>query len=73
MLQKCCLDSGKDWDEGVPSALFAKQESLQFSPAEFDHSVCGPVKVLKESCEADLPNVSMNVFDYVSSLHERWH
>ncbi|KAI2660984.1 Retrovirus-related Pol polyprotein [Labeo rohita] len=38
MLRKYCLDTAKDWDEGVPLVLFAVretvQESLGFSPAE---------------------------------------
>ena len=38
LLRKYCLDSEKDWDEGVPLILFAAretvQESLGFSPAE---------------------------------------
>lgn len=37
MLRKYCLDTGKDWDEGVPLVPFAVreavQESLVFSPA----------------------------------------
>uniref|UniRef100_A0A4W5LNZ8 Gypsy retrotransposon integrase-like protein 1 n=1 Tax=Hucho hucho TaxID=62062 RepID=A0A4W5LNZ8_9TELE len=54
MLRKYCLESEKDWDEGVPLVLFAAretvQESLGFSPAElvFGHTVRGPMKVLKE-------------------------
>lgn len=36
MLRKFCLESGKDWDEGVPLVMFAarevKQESLGFGP-----------------------------------------
>lgn len=54
MLRKYCLESDKDWDEGVHLVLFAAretvQESLGFSPAEllFGHTVRGPMKVLKE-------------------------
>lgn len=53
MLQKYCLDTGKDWDEGVPLVLFAvredMKESLGFSPADlvFGHTVRGPLKMLK--------------------------
>ncbi|KAL7854279.1 hypothetical protein AOLI_G00211230 [Acnodon oligacanthus] len=43
MLRKYCLDTGKDWDEGVPLVLFAVreavQESLGFSPAQNDDCI----------------------------------
>ena len=57
--RKYCLEHGKDWDDGVPLALFAVreavQESLGFSPAElvFGHTVRGPLKVLKDSIIGD--------------------
>ena len=45
VLRKYCLEHGKDWDDGVPLALFAVreavQESLAFSPAELGHTVRG--------------------------------
>lgn len=59
MLSKYCHETRKNWDEGVPFALFAisdaKQESLGFSPAElvFGHNVRGPLKVLREHFIAD--------------------
>ncbi len=31
MLRKYCLDTGKDWDEGVPLVLFAVREAVQES------------------------------------------
>lgn len=55
MLSKYCVESGKDWDEGLPLLMFAVcetvQESLGFSPAElvFGHTVRGPLKMLKEN------------------------
>ncbi len=48
MLRAYCLDTGKEWVEGLPMLLFAvretMQESLGFSPAElvFGHTVRGP-------------------------------
>lgn len=54
MLKKFCYETKKDWDEGVPFALFAirdtKQESLGFSPTElvFGRNVRGPQTILKE-------------------------
>ena len=76
MLRKYCHDTGRDWDEGVPFALFAirgvKQESLGFSPAElvFGHDVRGRQKVLKEQF---LCNISQQttVQDLVSRCTER--
>ncbi len=53
MLRKYCMETNKDWDEGIPLVLFAVRESVQeslgFSPAEmvFGHTVQGPLKVLK--------------------------
>jgi len=54
MLRKCCLESQRDWDEGVPFVLVAAREvvqkSLGFSPAElvFGHKVRSHFKVLEE-------------------------
>lgn len=47
-LRKYCMETGNEWDEGVPLVLFAlreaRQESLGFSPSElvFGHNVRGP-------------------------------
>lgn len=55
MLKSFCLEFERDWDEGVPLALFAirevVQESLGFSRSElvFGYTVCGPLKLLRES------------------------
>lgn len=54
MLRAFCLESGKDWDDGLPLLMFAVRESVQeslgFSPAKlvFAHTVRGPLKMLKE-------------------------
>lgn len=78
VLRKYCMETGKDWDEGVPLALFALreavQESLGFSPAElvFGHTVRGPLDVLKEQVLAEVP-VKTSVLKYISRFRERLH
>lgn len=55
MMKNFCVESGKEWDEGVSLFLFAAceavQDSLGLSPVElvFRHAVRGPLKVLKET------------------------
>uniref|UniRef100_A0A672IAI9 Gypsy retrotransposon integrase-like protein 1 n=1 Tax=Salarias fasciatus TaxID=181472 RepID=A0A672IAI9_SALFA len=77
-LRKYCLDTSKDWDEGIPFVLFGLretvQESLKFSPAElvFGHTVRGPLKVLKERMISTDP-APRSVLDYVSKVRERLH
>ncbi|KAL1258996.1 hypothetical protein QQF64_009573 [Cirrhinus molitorella] len=79
MLRKYCMDTGKEWDEGVPLVLFAVreavQESLGFSPAElvFGHRVRGPLKMLKENILSLDSSPKVNVLDYVSKFRERLH
>lgn len=79
MLRKYCMETGKEWDEGVPLLLFAireaVQESLGFSPAElvFGHTVRGPLKMLKENLLSVESSPKMNVLDYVSKFRERYH
>ncbi len=79
MLRKYCLDTARDWDEGVPLVLFAVretvQESLGFSPAElvFGHQVRGPLKVLKEHILNPDSSKNANVLDYVSTFRDRLH
>lgn len=76
MLSKYCHVTGKNWDEGVPFALFAirdaKQEFLRFSPAElaFDHNVRGPLKLLKERFMTS-PSSETDVVDFVSWCREQ--
>lgn len=73
MLRKYCLETEKNWDEGVPFVLFAAheavQEYLEFSPAElvFGHMPRGPLKTLSETA------AERNVLDYVSQFCERLH
>lgn len=80
MLRAYGMETQRDWDEGIPLVLFAirevVQESVGFSPAEFVHTVCGPLKVLKDSLvlESDVsplltPNRS--VLKYVSDFKSR--
>ena len=60
----CCLEFKRDWDEGIPFALYAVrevvQESLGFSPSElvFGHTIRGPLKVLRVYADRE----------YISSL-----
>lgn len=67
MLRKFCLESGKEWDEGLPLLLFAireaKQELLGFNPAElvFGHVVRGPLRLLREKWLSETPEASPSV------------
>jgi len=78
MLSKYCVESEKDWDEGLPFLMFAVRESVQeslgFSPAElvFGHTVRGPLKMLRENWLAE-KKFDCNLLDYVSSFKERLH
>uniref|UniRef100_A0A673AE92 Gypsy retrotransposon integrase-like protein 1 n=1 Tax=Sphaeramia orbicularis TaxID=375764 RepID=A0A673AE92_9TELE len=77
MLRAYCLETGREWDEGIPFLLFAirgtVQESLGFSPAElvFGHTVRGPLKLCEQLTGNSHP--CQNVLDYVSSFRERLH
>uniref|UniRef100_A0A7N8YKI4 Gypsy retrotransposon integrase-like protein 1 n=2 Tax=Mastacembelus armatus TaxID=205130 RepID=A0A7N8YKI4_9TELE len=78
MLRKYCLETEKEWDEGLPFVLFAarnaKQESLGFSPYElvFAHTPRSPLKAVKETIlNANVP--ACNVLSYVSKFRERLH
>ena len=77
MLRTYCLESSKDWDEGVHLLLFATcevvQESLGFSPAElvFAHTVRGPLKLLQEKWLGN--DTSQNLFDFVSNFRFKLH
>lgn len=54
MLRKFCIETGKEWVEGLPLIMFAVRESLQeslgLSPAElvFGHTIRGPLKLISE-------------------------
>ena len=55
MLRTYCVDTEKEWDEGVHLVLFAAHEAIQdflgFSPFEliFWRTVRGPLKLVKEA------------------------
>ena len=55
MIRMYCLDNERDWDKGISLLLFPVRESVQkflgFSPFElvFGHSVCVPLKMLKDN------------------------
>lgn len=79
MIKKFCLESSKEWDEGLPFLMLTVRESVHeatgFSPAElvFGHTVRGPLKLLQEKL-VDAPGQSKrNVLNYVSSFRERLH
>ncbi len=78
MIRAYCVQTGKDWAEGLPFLVFAArdsvQESLGFSPAElvFGHTVRGPLKLLHEQLLAkEMSNIPL--LDYVSAFRERLH
>ncbi len=76
MLRTFCLETGKDWDEGVDLLLFAvrdsKQESLGFTPFQlvYGHEVRGPLKVLKE-CWLSEDNVTP-LASYVTQFKKKF-
>ncbi|XP_066957632.1 uncharacterized protein [Macrobrachium rosenbergii] len=75
MMKKCCLSHGSEWDRELPYLLFAFRStpslSLGFSPFNlvFGHCVRGPLDVVKESWEGDVPHI--NLLDYVSNLGDK--
>ena len=79
VLRKYTMESGREWDEGVPLALFAVreivQESLGFSPAElvFGHTVRGPLRMLRDQLTGESSPTQRNVLTYVSRFRERLH
>ena len=78
ILRIYCVETGKEWDEGIPLLLFViretVQESLDVSPAElvFGPTVRGPLKYLHDQFICD-SSPSQNVLDYVSSFREHLH
>ena len=76
MIRSYCFDTEKDWDEGIHLLLFAVRESVQesvgFSPFElvFDHSVRGPLKLLKEKFLSN-DETPLNLLQYVSDFRNR--
>ena len=71
------MQSGREWDEGVPMALFAVretvQESLGFSPTGlvFGHTVRGPLSVLKDQLVDGGSSKQSPVLSYVNRFRER--
>lgn len=71
-----CLETEKDWDEGIRLLLLAArelvQESLGFSPFElvFGHSVRGPLWLFKEKLLSN-SNESINPLRYVSDFRTK--
>lgn len=78
MLRAYCLETGREWDEGIPWLLFAIretiQESLGFTPAEliFGHTIRGPLRLLRGQLTGE-SYPRQNLLDYVSSFRERLH
>lgn len=79
VLKRYCLESNREWDDGLPLLLFAihktTQESLGFSPADlvFGHTVRGPLRLLRERWLSDKPRSLHNILDYVSTFKEKLH
>ena len=75
MLRTYCLETEKDWDDGVHLLLFAARESVQeslgFSPFElvFGHTVRGPLNLLKDKLLSDSEN-SLDLSQYVSEFRK---
>ena len=77
MLRAYCFENEKDWDRGIPFALFATreavQESLGYSPFElvFGHSVRGPLRLLQETfLSSDEP---VGLVAYVEKFTDRMY
>lgn len=78
MIRVYCVETGREWDEGLPLLLFATRESVQkstgFSPADlvFGHTIRSPMKMLSGQLlsERRLP---VPVSEYVSSFKECLH
>ena len=74
MIRSYCFDTEKDWDEGIHLLLFAVRESVQESLGPFElvfgHTVCGPLKRLKEKFLSN-DDSSLNLLQYVSDFKDR--
>ncbi|KAL6459907.1 hypothetical protein MHYP_G00316660 [Metynnis hypsauchen] len=72
-----CVESEKEWDDGIPLRMFALhevvQESTGFSPAKlvFAHTVCGPLKLLKDQLLHDQSPVTGDLLSYVNRFCEK--
>ena len=73
MMRTYCLETEKDWDDGVHLLLFAARESVQeslgFNPFElvFGHNVRGPLNLLKDKLLSD-SGMSLDVSQYVADF-----
>ncbi|KAI7808431.1 hypothetical protein IRJ41_004831 [Triplophysa rosa] len=78
LLRTFCIETGKDWVDGLPLLMFAVRESVQeslgFSPAElvFAHTVRSPLKLLKKQLIGK-DTAPISVLDYVSSIRDHLH
>ena len=72
IMEKYCLETGKDWDKGLLFLLLAARETVQdstgFSPAQlvFGHIVRVRLRLLHEKFLSDTASPNSNVLDYVS-------
>ena len=75
MLRTYCVDTEKEWDEGVHLVLFAAREAVQdslgFSPFEliFGRTVRGPLKLVKEAWLGE--DTTVNLLDHMSNLQDK--
>ncbi|XP_066982785.1 uncharacterized protein [Macrobrachium rosenbergii] len=75
MIRKYCLSHGSEWDKELPYLLFAfrsaPSQSLGLSPFNlvFGHCVRGPLDVVRESWEGDIPDI--NLLDYLTNLGDK--
>lgn len=78
MIRAYCVQTGKDWVEGLHFLVFAARDSVQellgFSPAElvFGHTVRCPLKLLQEQLLAK-ETLNTPLLDYVSLFWDRLH
>ncbi len=78
MLRTYCVETGRDWVDGLPLLMLAVrstvQESLGFSPAKlvFGHTVRGPLKLISEQFLSK-DSLCMPILEYVSTFHEYLH
>ena len=76
MMRTFCLETEKDWDDGVHLLLFAARESVQdslgFSPFDlvFGHTVRGPLNLLKEKLLSSSGH-SLDLSRYVSDFRTK--
>ncbi|XP_076035999.1 uncharacterized protein LOC143021962 [Oratosquilla oratoria] len=68
ILRTFCLETGRDWDEGVDLLLFAIRDSVQLV---YGHEARGPLKVLKESWISNEPLTPLA--SYVTKFKDKLH